>query len=229
MTWLNHGAGAVLIVLALLSGCKANDSNPASPSGVDDARVMIIQASPDAPAVDLFVDGALLAASLTFPNNTGYHSFSPGSHSFQVIETGTSTILLSAVPTLDADAVYSVFAVDSLSRIGAILLRDTLTAPSAGMANVRFVHCSPNGPAVDVAVSGGAVLFGDKVFKEYTAFAPLAAGTYNLEFRQAGTSSVILPIPGITFTAGKIYTIFAKGFVGGVGDQALGTQIIVNN
>jgi hypothetical protein len=27
---------------------------------------------------------------------------------------------------------------------------------------------------------------------------------------------------------GKIYTVFAKGFVGGTGNQALGAQIIVN-
>jgi hypothetical protein len=30
-------------------------------------------------------------------------------------------------------------------------------------------------------------------------------------------------------TSGKIYTVFAKGFLGGTGAQALGAQIIVNN
>jgi hypothetical protein len=28
---------------------------------------------------------------------------------------------------------------------------------------------------------------------------------------------------------GKIYTVFAKGFLGGTGAQALGAEIIVNN
>ena len=39
----------------------------------------------------------------------------------------------------------------------------------------------------------------------------------------------MLPLPGITLEAGKIYTVFAKGFVGGTGGQALGAQIIANN
>ena len=68
----------------------------------------------------------------------------------------------------------------------------------------------------------------EKSFKEYTAFTPLDAGTYNLEVRLAGTSTVALPLPGIVLTAGKIYTVYAKGFAGGMGAQALGAEIIVN-
>ncbi|HAD33406.1 MAG TPA: cell wall anchor protein, partial [Chitinophagaceae bacterium] len=98
-----------------------------------------------------------------------------------------------------------------------------------GKAHVRFVHLSPDAPAVDVAVTGGSVVFANKAFKTYTAFTPLDAGTYNLEVRVAGTSTVALPLPGIALTAGKIYTVFAKGFLGGTGAQALGAQIIVNN
>jgi hypothetical protein len=55
------------------------------------------------------------------------------------------------------------------------------------------------------------------------------AGSYNLEVRAAGTNTVVLSIPGIALTAGKIYTVFAKGFLGGTGVQALGAQIIMNN
>ncbi|MFZ1517049.1 MAG: DUF4397 domain-containing protein, partial [Saprospiraceae bacterium] len=69
---------------------------------------------------------------------------------------------------------------------------------------------------------------GNKAFKEYTAFTPLDAGTYNLDVRVAGTSTVALVLPAITLEAGKIYTVFAKGFLGGTGAQALGAEIIVN-
>jgi hypothetical protein len=42
---------------------------------------------------------------------------------------------------------------------------------------------------------------------------------------------VALPLPGITLQAGKIYTVFAKGFAAGSGASAypLGAEIIVNN
>jgi hypothetical protein len=91
------------------------------------------------------------------------------------------------------------------------------------------VHLSPNAPAVDVAVTGGPVLFANKAFKDYSAFTPVDAGTYDLEVRLAGQATVVLPLPGITLQAGKIYTVFARGFAGGTGAQALGAQIIVNN
>ena len=58
--------------------------------------------------------------------------------------------------------------------------------------------------------------------KEFTEFTPLAAGTYDLEVRLEGTETSLLDLPGITLEDGKIYTVFAKGFVGGEDDQALG-------
>ena len=118
---------------------------------------------------------------------------------------------------------------DSVSKISALVLTDDLTAPASGKAHVRFVHLSPNAPAVDIAVTGGAVVFPNNSFKGSTAFAPLDAGTYDLEVRVAGTNTVALPLPGIVLEAGKIYTVFAKGFLGGTGAEALGAQIIVNN
>jgi hypothetical protein len=72
-------------------------------------------------------------------------------------------------------------------------------------------------------------VFANKAFKEYSAFTPVDAGTYNLEVRVAGTSTVALPLNNITLQAGKIYTVFAKGLLAGSGTQALGAQIIVNN
>ena len=72
------------------------------------------------------------------------------------------------------------------------------------------------------------MVFANYTFKKASAFTPLDAGTYNLQVRLAGTSTVVLDLPGITLTSGKIYTVFAKGLVGGTGSQALGAQIIVN-
>jgi len=40
---------------------------------------------------------------------------------------------------------------------------------------------------------------------------------------------VALDLGSISVAEGKIYTVFAKGFLGGTDDQALGAEIIVNN
>ena len=212
--------------ITLFTSCKEDESN-------DDksyAKVLVTHASPNALGVDLLVDNSTQNSSaLTFPNNTGYLQVESGTRNIKVNVTGTSTTVIEANLMLAKDNNYSVIAVDSVSKISAIVLADDLSAPAAGKAHVRFIHLSPNAPAVDVAVaSSGAVVFGNKAFKEYTAFTPLDAGTYNLDVRVAGTSTVALVLPAITLEAGKIYTVFAKGFLGGTGAQALGAEIIVN-
>jgi hypothetical protein len=215
-----------LVVAVAAAGCRRDDT-PVTP--VPKARVMAIHASPNAPAVDLLVDNVVAGTALAYPGNTGYLGVSAGTRNLKINVTGTSTTVINADLPLSTGASYSVFACDSVSKIAPLVLTDDLTAPASGMAHVRFVHLSPNAPAVDVAVTSGPVLFANKSFKQYSSFTPVAAGTYNLEVRPAGSSTVVLPLPGITLQAGRIYTVFAKGFLGGAGAQALGAQIIVNN
>jgi hypothetical protein len=218
-------SATLFISLVMLSSCKKDEEVTKSY-----AKVLVTHASPNAPGVDLLVDNSKQnTAALNFPSNTGYLQVEAGTRNIKVNVSGTSTTVINADLALSKDQNYSVFAIDSVSKISALVLTDDLTAPASGKAHVRFVHLSPNAPAVDVAVTGGAVVFGNKAFKDYTAFTPLDAGTYNLEVRVAGTSTVALPLPGITLKAGKIYTVFAKGFLGGTGSEALGAEIIANN
>lgn len=218
-------SATLFISLVMLSSCKKDEEVTKSY-----AKVLVTHASPNAPGVDLLVDNSKQnTAALSFPSNTGYLQVEAGTRNIKVNVSGTSTTVINADLALSKDQNYSVFAIDSVSKISALVLTDDLTAPASGKAHVRFVHLSPNAPAVDVAVTGGAVVFGNKAFKDYTAFTPLDAGTYNLEVRVAGTSTVALPLPGITLQAGKIYTVFAKGFLGGTGSEALGAEIIANN
>ena len=194
------------------------------------ARILFVHASPDAPAVDIRIDRQLAARSLAFPKNTPYRYTFSGDRRVTVNVAGTATTVIDAPVTLNKRTFYSVFAVNNVANIEPIVLVDDLSAPARGKAHVRFLHLSPNAPEVDIAVAnGGPVVFGNYVFKEASPFTPLDAGTYDLEVRLAGTGTVVLPLPGIKFDAGKIYTVFAKGLVGGSGAQALGAQIIVNS
>lgn len=215
----------VLLASSLLvfSSCKDDDE-------VATGQVLVTHASPDAPAVDLLIDDQKEnSAPLPYPANTGYITVDAGNRNFKINVAGTSTNVINADLDIKANTNYSIFAVDSVANLTAIAFEDDLTSPASGKAHVRFIHLSPDAPAVDIAVaSSGAVVFGDVAFKEGTAFTPLDAGTYNLDVRVAGTSTVALILPPITLSAGKIYTVFAKGFLAGTGTQALGAEIIVN-
>jgi hypothetical protein len=126
------------------------------------------------------------------------------------------------------DKFYSIFASGAVANLAPLVLGDDLTAPTAGNAHVRFVHLSPDAPAVDITLTNGTIVFGNIAFREHTAFTPLPSGTYDLQVRVAGTNNVVLNLPGVALNSGKIYTVFAKGFVAGTSTQALGAEIIVN-
>jgi hypothetical protein len=143
--------------------------------------------------------------------------------------TGTETTVIDADVTFRQDSSYSIFAVNDVNNIEPLVVMDDLTTPASGNGHVRFLHLSPDAPAVDITLDDGTVVFADYSFKEYSAFTPLSAGDYDLQVRAAGTSTVVLDLDPITVSDGMIYTIFAKGFLNGTGDQALGAEIIVNN
>lgn len=216
-------APAILLTAAvLLSSCSKDED-------IAQANVLVIHASPDAPGVDLLVDDVKQNTSaLTYPQNTGYLKVNAGSRNFKINVAGTPTTVINANVTLEQDKSYSVFAIDSVSKISAVVVADDLSTPASGKAHVRFIHLSPNAPAVDIALDGGAVVFPNTSFKVGTAFTPLDAGTYDLEVRVAGTQTVALDLDPINLQAGKIYTVFAKGFLTADGAQALGAEIIVN-
>ncbi|HJW17955.1 MAG TPA: DUF4397 domain-containing protein [Flavisolibacter sp.] len=221
----------IMVMLGVLTSCSKEDDVMAPAM----ARVMVVHASPNAPAVDVRVNNAVALSNVAYPANSNYSSVGAGSTNIKVSPTGTTNYVIDATVDLKSNSNYSVFAIDSVSKIKAAVVMDDLTAPAAGKAHVRFFHFSPNAPAVDIAVTGGPVVFSNRMFNDQATnnalqhFTPLDAGTYNLEVRLAGTNTVVLSLPNVMLTAGKIYTVFAKGFVGGTGMQALGAQVITNN
>jgi len=179
------------------------------------ARVRAVHASPDAPAVDILVDGAPAFVNVPFQAVSAYATLPPGSYNLKVVPTGATTpVVIDADVTLEAGQDYTVAATDRLANITPLVLLDDNRAPATGSAHVRFVHASPDAPAVDIAVAGGPVIFGNVAFGEVSAYAAIPAGSYDLEVRLAGTSTVVLPLPGVTLAAGQVYSAFAMGLVG---------------
>lgn len=182
------------------------------------AMVRVVHASPDAPAVDVYVNGNAAFTNLTFPKATDYAELAPGTYTINVFASsakGSGTPAI-AVPNLTLEAKpYTVVAIGQLANIKPLLLVDNLAKPAAGKAHVRFVHASPDAPAVDITTSDGTVLFPNIAFGKATDFTPVAAGTYHLQARAAGTSTVALDVPGVELQDGGIYTIFATGLLNG--------------
>jgi hypothetical protein len=179
------------------------------------ARVRVVHASPDAPAVDVWVNDGIAFSNAPFKGITNYAALDTGTYSVKVVPTGaTEPVVIEADLALEAKD-YTVVALGLLEDIEPLVLVDNNSAPTAGKAHVRFVHASPDAPAVDIAVKDGAVLFANIAFKEIGDYLPVDAGTYDLEVRLAGTDTVALDVPGLALAEGTVYTVFAMGLAGG--------------
>lgn len=204
----NLRVGLIVMGLLLIAA-------PFAAAQTETARVRVVHASPDAPAVDVWVNDSVAFSNAPFKGITPYASLSTGTYNVKVVPGGaTEPVVIEA--DLDFGAMdYTVVAVGKLADIEPLVLVDDNSAPAAGKSHVRFVHASPDAPAVDIAVKSGPVLFASISFKEFGAYLPVDAGTYDLEVRLAGTEDVVLDVPGVALAPGGIYTVFAMGLAGG--------------
>lgn len=225
---------AASALLFSLSACEDDDEEVMQ----NQSNIMVVHASPNAPAVDLYVDNNKVnAAALAYPGNTGYLKVNAGTRNFKVNVSGTNTTVINADVPVEANNNYSMFAYDSVSKIKPIVVMDNLAAPASGKAHLRFFHLSPNAPAVTVGVLSGTAftpVFSNRSFEtQATAtvnqgFTPVDAGSYNFDVRLAANNTSVLTLNNIQLQAGKIYTVFAKGIVGNA-STPLGAEIIAHN
>lgn len=207
MRFATFAAGAALAAASIALPFQA----PASAQA--DAKVRVAHFSPDAPAVDVYVDGKKKLSNVPYQAMSDYLALPAGSHTFEVRAAGTPATgvpAIKAAPDLAAGKSYTVAAVGKLATITGQVYEDDVTPPAAGKAKVRVIHAAADVPEVDVAVKGGAVLFPKVAFNAATPYTELAAGSYDLEIRAAGTTNVLLGRP-VTVQPGGIYTIAAVG------------------
>ena len=184
-----------------------------------DSCINVIHASPDAPAVDVYLDGALALEGVEFGQFSGWIAVPAGEHQVQVTAAGddAANAVIDANVELAADAAYHVAATGHLADITPQIYQVNLSdLDSMGdpMARIRVIHTSPDAPAVDIALAGGDVLIADLAFPNASDALEVPAGSYDLEVRPTGTTDVALDLPGVELEAGMVYDVFAIGLAG---------------
>jgi hypothetical protein len=199
---------ALLVALALAA--------PAFAQGSGEAQVRVAHLSPDAPNVDVYVNGEPALTDVPYTTVSSYLSLPAGTQQVTVYAAGdTSTPVIDAPVEVAAGGAYTIAAVGLVTdgSITAQVYQDDLRAPSSGNAKVRVVHASPDAGPVDVVPRGGDPLVAGLAFPEATPYAEVPAGTYTLDVNAAGTNQTVLTVPDAALTSGGVYSAFAVGTV----------------
>jgi hypothetical protein len=204
---------SVALVLAV-NACSDDNGTTASPVATGEVRVAHL--SPDAPNVDVAVDGAVVLSNVPYQAVSDYLDVPSGPHTVTVTPAGaTSPVVINAQINVVANAAATVAATGLLGEGDLQPLPLADDRMTTGQAKVRFVHTSPDAPPVDIALAGGRVVpgFRNIAFRESSNYVALDAGTYDLEVRVSGTQTVALNLKGVDLAPGTNYSVFAIGLL----------------
>ncbi|MFK8051843.1 MAG: DUF4397 domain-containing protein [Woeseiaceae bacterium] len=154
---------AVLSTLTL-TGCDIFDDDdddlPPAP-----AALRVLHASPDAPAVNVLVDGTVSVAGADYKAGTGFGFIDAGTYSVQVdgiTPAGDVTVIGPVDLSLESNIRYTVIAIGEVANIEPLIVSNEIVPVTSGNARVEVVHAAPNAPSVSVyATSPGADLTGE--------------------------------------------------------------------
>ncbi len=123
-----------------------------APRKVAAPAVRVVHASPDAPAVDILVNGKVAIEDLTYQKQAGPASLAAGKYNVKVNVANTETTAINADLTLDPKTYYAVYAVNKVAKIEPLVLKE-LPFALGGVGLVRLLHGSPTAPNVDIYLS----------------------------------------------------------------------------
>ena len=202
----------------LLLGVAAFAAMSLAPGALAAAKLRVLHAAPDVPAVTVYVNGQAAVPSLGTLSSTDYLDLPAGQYRIAVSLQGQpeSAAALRATVTLADNRRYTGVARGLISRGTAelALQEDGTTAPF-GSSSLRVWHLSPDAPNVDVYVDGARVL-ANVPYKGISEYLPVPAGGRNVEIRAAGSTTAVFRA-SVDLERGQSYTAAAVGSVGGTG------------
>lgn len=178
--------------------------------------IRIMQASPNTPAVDVYANDILIAQNLTYKSFSPYSSVSPGNYNIKVYSTGQKTNPLIDTKTyIPANNVFNIAIIGMFPNISLLGIPEPNSSPNFGRSCIRFVHLSPNTPALDITANGTKI-FSNVNYKDYTVYACMPAGEYTFQVYPAGGNDILLTISNVQLEPNRYYTIYAVGLTNGL-------------
>jgi hypothetical protein len=193
----------------------------AGTGGGGTANVRVAHVSPNAPNVDVYVDGAAVLEDVPFGAVSGYLELAAGTHTVEITAAGDpdTSVFEGDVP-VEADTDYTIAATGEVGdmtdrQFEPVLLEDDNSDPGSDTARLRAVHASPDAPAVDITVaSTGDALFDGVEYGQF-GYVQVPANDYTVQIRgdTEGDDGDVVAEFDVSLSGGQVYTAFAAGYL----------------
>jgi hypothetical protein len=187
------------------------------------AELTVVHGLADGGPVDLTIDGGAAFFGAGFASRSDPIRLPAGRHELRFTPTGeaSGTSLIQGEIEVEPDVPLIVALLGTTSEPRLFAYRVDRSPLAAEDARVRVIHGAADAGGVDVALSGGDLLFPPLAFAEATDYAEIEPGSYDLELRAEATDEVLLALADTELAAGRVTDIVVVGSVADGSLQAL--------
>ena len=179
-----------------------------------DATLRFVHGSPGAPNVDVLLDGLPILEDLPFGTVTGYVSFTPGTHRFQIVSADQppDAALVDETVEVAPGSAYILGLYGRLNDIGGELYPIDLSEIEPGEVRVRLINLGVDTGDIDLLETGGDEWFGNVVLGDASSYRTLPEGTYTTDLRSED-DRVLQTLTNLTFQDTRVYNLVVLGQV----------------
>ncbi len=137
---------AAALAFGVLTGCQAVINNQPY------SQIRIIDASPDAPGLDIYEGNAALTYNLGFGTVTSYIPISPGTYTFNADSAGTRQAITSSKAILAANGQYTILIGDVTANLQQQILTDqAIPLPPARSLSASSTRPPASAPSISTS------------------------------------------------------------------------------
>jgi hypothetical protein len=214
---------AVLLAVSIVGavGAPAALASSHTDDPQNRAYVSVVHASPDAPAVDVYVDNETALEDFAFGHVSDYLELEAGAHNVTITAAGDrDAVVFDGEVTLERGTATTVAASGEVSENGTtafapVAFADDALTPAEGEAAIRVVHLSPDAPTVDVTAADGEVVLAENVsFGGASEYVTVPAGDYEVEIRAdtPNANGTVVATADVSVESETAHTAWAIGY-----------------
>lgn len=179
------------------------------------AKVRIFHAAPDAPNVDVYINGTRILKDFSYKEATDYLTLPPGKYQIDVYPTGNmTTTVISRKVQVGSGKLYTM-AIAGIAKNLRLIPHEDFPYVPQGEAKIRFINLSPDTAQVDFAVKNSDIVFPNVSFRKNTDYINVTPMQVDFEIRTAGTKEIALSLPDVTLQPNTTYTVYLIGLSDG--------------